>query len=114
MYIHLRALKLLTNKITLKNTVMTEYKQVCKECGSTEVARCKWVNVNNNAIYDADSGTTLEWCFGRCQGETQIIEEEDYIDEDMEEKYIEFLESHFEYIKGVQSKHAYMGGNSLP
>lgn len=44
----------------------------CKECGSTEVARCKWVNPNTNYIYDADSGTTLEWCFGKCKSETTI------------------------------------------
>lgn len=93
---------------------MTEYKQVCKHCGSTEVARCRWVNVNNNTLYGAFSGTTLEWCFGKCLGETQIILEEDYMDEDMEESYMEFLGNHFEYIKGVQSKYAYMGGNSLP
>lgn len=53
------------------------YKQVCKTCGSEEVARCKWVNVNTDYIYSADSGTNLEWCFGTCKGETTIIEVEE-------------------------------------
>ena len=53
------------------------YLQVCKECGSEEVARCKWVNVNTEEIYSADSGTTLEWCFD-CKSETNIIDKEDY------------------------------------
>ena len=45
------------------------YLQLCKECGSEEVARCKWVNVNTEEIYSNDSGTTLEWCF-KCKNET--------------------------------------------
>jgi hypothetical protein len=53
------------------------YLQVCKDCGSEEVARCKWVNVNTEEIYSADSGTTLEWCFD-CKSETNIIDKEDY------------------------------------
>ena len=57
---------------------MINTKQVCKDCGSEEVARCKWVNVNDEEIYSADSGTTLEWCFGECKGETNIIEKEEY------------------------------------
>jgi hypothetical protein len=54
-----------------------DYLQVCKSCGSEEVARCKWVNVNTEEIYSADSGTTLEWCFN-CKSETNIIDKEDY------------------------------------
>jgi hypothetical protein len=54
-----------------------DYLQVCKSCGSEEVARCKWVNVNTEEIYSADSGTTLEWCFD-CKSETNIIDKEDY------------------------------------
>ena len=56
---------------------MNNYKQVCKECGSEEVARCKWVNVNTEEIYEADSGTTLAWCFGECKDQTIIIDIED-------------------------------------
>jgi hypothetical protein len=56
---------------------LEEYLQICKDCGSKEVARCKWVNVNTEEIYSADSGTTLEWCFD-CKSETNIIDKEDY------------------------------------
>ncbi len=52
--------------------------EVCNHCGSSEVARCKWVNVNTNEIYSADSGTTLEWCMS-CKDETKIIEDTDYV-----------------------------------
>jgi hypothetical protein len=51
-----------------------DYIQICKKCNSTEVARCKWVNVNTDKIYDLNSGTTLEWCMN-CKEETNIIEE---------------------------------------
>lgn len=51
-------------------------KQQCNKCHSTEVARCKWVNPNDQTIYNADSGTTLEWCFN-CQSETTIEESSD-------------------------------------
>lgn len=52
------------------------YIQVCEKCGSTEVARCKWVNPNNNHIYqDVDSGTNLDWCM-ECKNETKIIGKE--------------------------------------
>ncbi len=54
-----------------------EYLQVCKYCSSEEVARCKWVNVNTEEIYSADSGTNLEWCFD-CKSETNIIDKKDY------------------------------------
>lgn len=54
------------------------YLQLCKECGSKEVARCKLVNVNTEEIYSNDSGITLEWCF-KCKNETNIIDEDDYI-----------------------------------
>jgi hypothetical protein len=54
-----------------------DYLQVCNDCGSEEVARCKWVNVNTEEIYSADSGTNLEWCFN-CKSETNIINKEDY------------------------------------
>lgn len=47
--------------------------EVCSNCGSKEVARCKWVNVNTDQIYDADSGTSLEWCFD-CNNQTSIVE----------------------------------------
>jgi hypothetical protein len=49
-------------------------KQVCSTCGSQEVARCKWVNVNTEEIYSEDSGTTLEWCFS-CEEETNIVDD---------------------------------------
>jgi len=67
------------------------YFQVCSACGSKEVARCKWVNVNDDTIYDQDSGTTLEWCM-ECEDETSIIEEN------------EFKESFLEEIPGNESK----------
>ncbi len=51
------------------------YKQVCSNCCSEEVARCKWVNVNTGHIYDAESGTVLEWCFN-CKEQTSIIEKQ--------------------------------------
>ena len=60
-----------------KQETLEEYLQVCKDCGSKEVARCKWVNVNTEEIYSADSGITLEWCFN-CKTETNIIDKEDY------------------------------------
>lgn len=60
------------------------YKQVCKNCGSEEVARCKWVNVNTEEIYNADSGTTLEWCFGECKSETTIIDKQEFTPLDKE------------------------------
>jgi len=60
-----------------KQETLSTYLQVCKECGSEEVARCKWVNVNTEEIYSADSGTTLEWCFD-CKSETNVIDKEDY------------------------------------
>lgn len=48
------------------------YEDYCPTCGSTEVARCKWVNTNNNQVYlTIDSGTTLEWCI-TCNQETEI------------------------------------------
>lgn len=48
-----------------------DIEQICDKCLSSEVARCKWVNVNTDHIYDADSGTYLEWCFD-CNDETTI------------------------------------------
>jgi hypothetical protein len=60
-----------------KQETLEEYLQVCKDCGSEEVARCKWVNVNTEEIYSADSGTTLEWCFN-CKNETNIIDKKKY------------------------------------
>jgi len=60
-----------------KQETLEEYLQICKDCGSKEVARCKWVNVNTEEIYSADSGTNLEWCFN-CKSETNIIDKEDY------------------------------------
>jgi hypothetical protein len=60
-----------------KQETLEEDLQICKDCGSKEVARCKWVNVNTEEIYSADSGTTLEWCFD-CKSETNIIDKEDY------------------------------------
>jgi hypothetical protein len=60
-----------------KQETLEEYLQICKDCGSKEVARCKWVNVNTEEIYSTDSGTNLEWCFN-CKSETNIINKEDY------------------------------------
>jgi hypothetical protein len=63
--------------VILQEETLEEYLQICKDCGSKEVARCKWVNVNTEEIYSADSGTNLEWCFN-CKSETKIINKEDY------------------------------------
>lgn len=63
---------------------MNNFIQVCTHCGSEEVARCKWVNVNSDEIYSADSGTTLEWCFGKCKSETSIIDKEEFTPLDTE------------------------------
>lgn len=60
------------------------YLQVCDTCGSKEVARCKWVNVNDDTIYSEDSGTTLEWCMD-CRNETNIMEEQEFKDSFLEE-----------------------------
>ncbi len=56
---------------------MTIYKQVCNMCGSEEVARLKWVNVNTDEIYNNDSGTSLEWCMD-CKCETKIIDIDEF------------------------------------
>ena len=69
--------KIIIPKEEPKQETLQEYLQICKDCGSEEVARCKWVNVNTEEIYSADSGTTLEWCFN-CKSETNIIDKEDY------------------------------------
>ncbi len=62
-----------------------KYTQVCKHCGSDEVARCQWTNVNNGYVYyDVDSGTSLEWCM-HCKAETTIIELEDFKKEKIDE-----------------------------
>lgn len=50
------------------------YIQECKHCGSQEVARLKWVNVNDDTIYHSESGTSIEWCM-ECKSETTIIEQ---------------------------------------
>lgn len=50
--------------------------QVCKKCGSHEVARQAWVNVNYEEIYlSADPGMETEWCFGDCNSETSIVDD---------------------------------------
>ena len=64
-------------------------KQICKRCGSEEVARLKWVNVNTDEIYDAYSGTELEWCFN-CEDETTII--------DCDERVRQFYSDDFGYV----------------
>jgi hypothetical protein len=69
--------KIIIPKEESKQETLEEYLQICKDCGSKEVARCKWVNVNTEEIYSADSGTNLEWCFN-CKSETNIINKEDY------------------------------------
>ena len=69
--------KIIIPKEEPKQETLQEYLQICKDCGSKEVARCKWVNVNTEEIYSADSGTTLEWCFD-CKSETNIINKKDY------------------------------------
>lgn len=69
--------KIIIPKEEPKQETLQEYLQICKYCSSEEVARCKWVNVNTEEIYSADSGTTLEWCFN-CKSETSIIDKEDY------------------------------------
>jgi len=63
---------------------MNNYKQVCEKCGSEEIARCKWVNSNTDEIYSADSGITLEWCFGQCKSETTIVDIDDFTPLDKE------------------------------
>lgn len=62
----------------LFNDNSLDYKQVCKHCGSEEVARCKWVNVNTDEIYSHESGINTEWCFGECNSETSIIDSAEY------------------------------------
>ena len=54
---------------------ISPYKQVCKNCGSEEVFRMKWVNPNTNEISSSDAGTEglCEWCED-CKEETIIIE----------------------------------------
>jgi len=54
------------------------YTQICKSCGSENVARLKWVNVNTEQLIEGDpeTGITTEWCFD-CKAETQIIEKEE-------------------------------------
>ena len=50
--------------------------QVCKTCGSEEVARLGWVNANTGELiegYECD----LEWCFGECKSQTKIIDTSD-------------------------------------
>lgn len=47
---------------------------VCKKCGSDEVLREKFVNVNTNKVYeDPETASTLEWCVN-CNEETTIVE----------------------------------------
>lgn len=49
--------------------------QCCKTCGSLEVARLNWVNVNTDEIYyDKDTEIYTEWCYGFCNSETSIID----------------------------------------
>lgn len=82
---------------------VSNYIQICSTCGSPEVARCKWVNVNTDEIYNADSGTTLEWCM-KCKSETVIKEEETnkiYMDLGEFESY---LETHFEIVSYITQK----------
>jgi hypothetical protein len=53
---------------------MSDNLQKCKSCGSLEVARLQWVNVNTNEVYpNQESGTDLEWCMD-CKSETRIVE----------------------------------------
>lgn len=50
------------------------YKQVCRDCRSDEVARLEWINVNTGEPYmNADPGVYTVWCFA-CESETKIIE----------------------------------------
>ncbi len=50
---------------------VNRYEEYCPTCKGTEVARCRWVNVNTNTIYWKESGTTLEWCM-TCEEQTNI------------------------------------------
>lgn len=55
----------------LNFTAMEDYEIICKECGSTEVAKLEWINMNTGEPYDgADPGVYTEWCFS-CENETQ-------------------------------------------
>jgi len=59
---------------------MTNYKEVCKKCGSESVYRLKWQNVNTGTVdINMDSGVYNEYCGNcdRCQ-ENLIIDEMDY------------------------------------
>lgn len=61
---------------------MRHFKQRCESCGSEDVARLQWVNVNTEEVYDADPGIYTEWCFGECEDQTNIISYEDSQDKD--------------------------------
>ncbi len=50
------------------------YKQICYNCGSDQVARLEWVNVNTGEPISGDPGVYTEWCFN-CENQTRIIEE---------------------------------------
>ncbi len=51
-----------------------DYKQICDKCGSDQVARLEWVNVNTGEPLSGDPGVYTEWCFS-CEEQTKIIEE---------------------------------------
>ena len=51
-----------------------DYIMICKNCGSDQVARLEWVNVNTGEPISGDPGVYTEWCFS-CEEQTQIIEE---------------------------------------
>ena len=50
-----------------------KYKQICKNCGSDQVARLEWVNENTGEPISGDPGVYTESCFG-CKEQTRIIE----------------------------------------
>ena len=61
-----------------KKETNSTFMQVCRECGSNNVYRQKWVNVNTeeigNSIYIDNH---LEWCLD-CNTETKIMEVLEY------------------------------------
>ena len=59
---------------------MNNYKQVCSKCGSDDVYRLKWQNVNTEEVdSNIESGINNEYCnnCGNCY-ENLIVYESDY------------------------------------
>lgn len=53
----------------------------CHRCGSTRVARLKWVfyETDEQVPNSPETGTNLEWCFG-CENQTSVIDRDLFLD----------------------------------